>query len=513
MAVRDLRRRSPPGNLPVELSSFVGRNREQLEIRRLLAVTHTVTLTGPGGIGKSRLALRAAHALGRHFRDGVWWIALGELDDPGLVVHALAHALNVYERPDASIEEAVVRHLQGRHPLIVLDDCERHLEACRELASTIVSRSDGVRLLCTSRQRLGVPGEAVVSVSPLEVPARAEKLPITALGELEGPRLLIERAHAVSPDFVLTDENRAAVGDICRRLDGLPLAIELAAVRLASIAPADLLERLDDRFRLLSSEGGRQSPRHRALRATVEWSHELLGEEERILWRRLSVFAGSFGIDAAEAVCSDEELERDRVITALGNLVERSILTREQVDGQGRYRLLETMRLFAADRLREAGEERELRRRHAAWYYALATRDDLPWWTAWEAEVVDVLDAERANLEAALSFYAASPRDAKEGLRMATDLWPYWVVRGSYRMGRRHIETFLATTHDASSARALAFFAAGLLAQATGDHEAAQADFDEAYRLSGETGGHGERAYAWLGTGPPRRRCPSASTA
>jgi len=470
-----------------------------LEIRRLLALTHTVTLTGSGGIGKSRLALRAAHTLGRHFPDGVWWIS------PDLVAPALAHALNVYERPDVAIGDAVVRHLRDRRLLIVLDDCEGQLDACRELASSIVSHSDGVRLLCTSRQRLGVPGEAVVVISPLEVPASAEELPITALGEVEGPRLLVERAHAVSPDFRLTEENRVAVGDICRRLDGLPLAIELAAARLASIAPNDLLDRLDDRFRLLSSEGGQQSHRHQALWATVEWSHELLGEEERILWRRLSVFAGSFDIAAAEAVCSGEGVERDRVIDAIGNLVERSILARERAEGRGRYRLLETMRLFGAERLREAGEEWELQRRHAAWYGALVTRDDLRWWTAWEADLVDVLDAEWANLEASLDFYA-SALDAIVGLRMATDLWPYWVVRGSYRMGRRRIEAFLAMGQEPGSARALAFFAAGWLAQAYGDHEAAQADFDEAYRLSGETGGDRERAYALVGLGIVRLR-------
>jgi non-specific serine/threonine protein kinase len=504
--VHDPRRRSTPGNLPVELSSFVGRTREQLEIRRLLAVTHTVTLTGPGGIGKSRLGLRVAHTVGRHFRDGVWWIELGELDSPDRVARALAHALNVYEQPEAAIQEALVAHVRERRLLIVLDDCEGQLDACRELVSAIVSTSDGARVLCTSQQRLGVPGEAVVALSPLAVPSSAEEMPIAALGEIEGLRLLVDRAHAAAPDFALTEGNRGAVSDICRRLDGLPLALELAAARLVSIAPAELLERLDDRFQLLASEGGQQSLRHRTLRATVEWSHELLGEEERILWRRLSVFAGSFGIDAVEAVCSGEGLERGRVLDAIGSLVERSILTMERTGGGGRYRLPETMRLFAAERLREAGEESELRRRHATWYEALVTRDDLPWWTAWEADLVDQLDAEWANLETALDFFAASAPDASTGLRMATDLWPYWVVRGSYRMGRRRIEAFLALAQQPGSARALAFFASGFLAQASNDHEAAVADFDEAYRLSAETGGDRERAYALVGLGLVRLR-------
>jgi non-specific serine/threonine protein kinase len=511
--VRDPCRRSAPGNLPVELSSFIGRGREQLEIRRLLAVTHTVTLTGPGGIGKSRLALRAAHTLGRHFRDGVWWVELDELDTPDLVARALAHALNVYERPDAALQEALVAHLRERRLLVVLDDCEGQIDACRELASAIASHSEGVRVLCTSRERLGVPGEAVVAVAPLAVPSSTEELPITVLGDVEGLRLLLERAHAAAPDFALTEENRAAVSDICRRLDGLPLAIELAAARLVSIAPAELLERLDDRFRLLGPEGGRQSLRHQTLRATVEWSHELLGKEEQILWRRLSVFAGSFGIDAVEAVCSGESLERGRVIDAIGHLVERSILTMERADGRGRYRLLETMRLYGAERLREAGEESALQQRHAAWYEALVTRDDLPWWTAWEADLVDVLDTEWANLEAALDFLSSSGPGASRGLRLATHLWPYWLVRGSYRMGRRRIETLLAVAQEEDPARALAFFAAGLLAQASNDHEAALADFQEAYRLSEEAGGDRERAYALVGLGLVRLRSGDAQGA
>jgi predicted ATPase/DNA-binding CsgD family transcriptional regulator len=470
-----------------------------LEIRRLLAVTHTVTLTGPGGVGKTRLALHAGHDLRRYFRDGVWLVELAELDSPERLPQTLADALRVSERPGAAIEDALLGHLRERRVLLLLDACMGTLDACSELVSAIVSRCPDVRFVCTSRQRLAVPGETALLVSPLEVPAAAEQLPVSALADTDALRLLVDRARGVAPDFELTEENREPAVEICRRLDGLPLAIELAAGRLASIAPADLLERLDDRFRLLTAERG-ASGRGQALRATVEWSHELLSEEERILWRRLSVFAGNFGIEAAETVCSGDGLDRDRVLDLIASLVDKSILTMERTSGRGRYRLLETLRLFGAERLREAGEEQELQRRHAAWYYALVTRDDLPWWTVWEADLVDVLDAERSNLDVALSFYATYPGGAEQGLRLATDLWPYWLTRGSYRAGRRHIETFLAATDEPSSARSLAFFAAGFLAQAY-DDEAAQMDFDEAYRLSGETGGRRERAYALLGLG------------
>jgi predicted ATPase/DNA-binding CsgD family transcriptional regulator len=498
---------SRPGNLPLELTSFVGRSRELLEIRRLLAVAHTVTLTGPGGIGKSRLALRAAHDLGRHFPDGCWWVELAELDSPDLVVPALVRSLGVYERPDVAIDDALLDHVRERRLLLVLDNCEGLLDACREVVSAIVSRSEAVRILCTSRQRLASPGETLVALSPLEVPADAEQPSVATLADVESLRLLVERARATAPDFALTDENCEAACDICRRLDGLPLAIELAAVRLASISAGDLLERLDDRFRLLTAERGQQSQRHQALRATVEWSHELLGEEERILWRRLSVFAGSFGIEAAEAVCAGEGLDRDEILGLIGRLVDKSILTMAPVGRRGRYRLLETMRLYGLERLREAGEESALQRRHAAWYAELISGGERPsWMTPAQVDVIELLDVEWANVEAALEYCGASPPNADMGLRMASDLWGYWTVRGSYRAGRRHVERLLSAAPEPSATRAMALWSIGYLAQAVGDHDIALAAFEEMQQVGAQTGGDRERAYALLGLGVVRLR-------
>jgi predicted ATPase/DNA-binding CsgD family transcriptional regulator len=490
------------GNLPVELSSFVGRAPELVQIRRLLPVAHVVTLTGPGGIGKSRLALRAGLRLGRHFPDGVWLVELAELESPDLLPYALAHALRVYERPDDRIEDALVAHLRERRLLVVLDNCEHLLGACRELVVALVSRCDRVRILCTSRQRLGIRGESVVALSALEVPAAAMELSIDGLADVDAVRLLVDRAVAVAPDFALTDENRGAASDICRRLDGLPLAIELAAVRLASMSADDLLERLDDRFRLLATDRSRGPGRPQALRATVEWSHDLLSEEERILWRRLSVFAGSFTIDAAEAVCSGSGLERDQVLDLVGRLVDRSVLTMAHGGRRGRYRLLETMRLYGVERLREAGEESGLQRRHAAWYSERISAGDRPWWTTPDqAEVLDWLDVEWANVEAALDFYAGSTGDAPAGLRMAADLWLYWLVRGSYRIGGRHLEKFLALAPELSSTRAMALWGLGFLAQAVGDYDLALSSFEEARRVSTQTGADRELGYAMIGLG------------
>ena len=506
------RQRQRPGNVPAELTSFVGRARELAEVKRLLAAAPVVTLAGPGGIGKSRLALRAAHRLGRYFPQGVWMAELAELDGPDLVPYALARSMSVYERPEDSIQGALVAHLRERRLLVVLDNCEHLLEACRELVTSLVSGCAGVRVLCTSRERLGVPGEVTVVVSALELPAAGERLPVAGLAEVEALRLLADRAVAVAPGFALTEENCGAASDICRRLDGLPLAIELAAVRLASMTPGDLLERLDDRFRLLAGDRRARPGRGQTLRATVEWSHELLGPAERILWRRLSVFAGGFGLEAAEAVCSGAGLERERIVDLIGRLVDRSILTMAPRGRHGRYRLLETVRLYGTERLREAGEDRELRQRHAAWCAKLISPADRPWWGApGQGDVLDLLDAEWANVEAALDFCAGSPAGAElglpaAGLRMAADLWLYWLVRGRYRIGRRHLETFLGMVPAPGATRAMALWASGFLAQSTGDHEVALAGFAEARRVSEQTGGDRELAYALFGLGLVRLR-------
>jgi predicted ATPase/DNA-binding CsgD family transcriptional regulator len=502
------------GNLPVELSSFIGRARELSELKRLLPESHVVTLTGPGGIGKSRLALRAGHTFARHYPDGVWMVELAELDSEEVVPHALAHAMRVYDRRGVATEDALVAYLGTRRLLLVLDNCEHLLGACRALVTAVVSRCDGVRILCTSRQRLGVQGEAVVSMSALDVPAAAERLPIAALADVEALRLLVDRACAVGPGFALTDENRGAATDICRRLDGQPLAIELAAVRLASMTADDLLERLDDRFRLLATDHGSGSRRQQALRATVEWSHELLSDEERILWRRLSVFAGSFGIEAAEAVCSGEGLERDRVLDVIASLVDRSILTMAQGGRRGRYRLLETVRLYGADRLHEAGEDGELRRRHAAWYAELISGGEPVWWESpREPDVLELLDVEWANVEAALDFWAGSASDAETGLRMAADLWLYWTVRGRYRVGWQRLEVFLALLPEASPSRAMALWACGFLAQASGAWDIGLARVEEARSVSTELGADRELAYALHGIGLVRMRMGDAEVA
>jgi non-specific serine/threonine protein kinase len=495
-------KQSTPGNLPVELTSFVGRGRELSEVRRLLSTAHVITLTGPGGIGKSRFALRAAHKLGRHVPDGVWLVELAEVDRPELLPYALARSMRVQERRNDTIEAALMAHLRERRLLLVLDNCEHLLDACRQLVASVVSECERVRILCTSRQRLGVPGEAVVVLSALDVPAHAEQLSVAGLGEVEALRLLVDRAVAVAPDFALTDQNCLAASEICQRLDGLPLAIELAAVRLASMTTDDLRERLNDRLRLLATAPGTLSGRGQTLRATVDWSYELLSEEERILWRRVSVFAGSFGLEAAEDVCSGAGLERERIVDLVGSLVVKSILSMGRSTRRGRYRLLETLRLYGAQRLAESGDDLELARRHAAWYAERFSGGDHPWWgTREQVEVFETLDVEWANVEAALDFFAGSAPDAKVGLRLAADLWSYWLVRGRYRAGARRLEAFLAMERAPTPTRAMALWAFGFLSQATGDYAKALGAVEEARRVCNQTGGDRELAYALFGLG------------
>jgi predicted ATPase/DNA-binding CsgD family transcriptional regulator len=499
-------KRVPPGNLPVELSSFVGRDRELAEVRRLLPVTHAITLTGPGGIGKSRLAVRAARRLGRHFPDGVWLVELAELEDPDLLAYALARALRVHERPGGAIDEALMAHLRERRLMLVLDNCEHLLDACRQLVAGLVSGCERVRVLCTSRERLGVSGEAVVVLSALEVP-NGEQLSVGGLADVEALRLLVDRAVAVAPGFALTEENCRAVVEICRRLDGLPLAIELAAVRLASMTADDLRERLDDRLRLLAAAHTTGPGRSQTLRATVDWSYELLSEEERILWRRVSVFAGGFGLGAAEDVCAGAGLERGRIVDLVGSLVAKSILTMGHGTRRGRYRLLETLRLYGAQRLAAAGEDGALAGRHAAWYAQLVSGGDPRWWgSPAQGEMFETLDVEWANVEVALDFFARSASETEMGLGMATDLWLYWLVRGRYRAGSRRLDAFLAMEPAPSPTRAMALWAFGFLSQATDDLTVALAALEEAREVSARTRGDRELAYALFGLGLVRLR-------
>jgi non-specific serine/threonine protein kinase len=353
-----------PNNLPLPVTSFIGREREIDEVKRLLATTRLLTLTGAGGCGKTRLALEvAADALGA-YPDGVWLVELAALADPrsalvpALVPWAVASAVGARERPGSTVTDSLVDHLRTRTLLLVLDNCEHVVGAAAQLVDALLRSCPGLRILATSREALGSAGETTWRVPSLAAPPRsaAGELPLEHLTRYEAVRLFVDRARAALPGFAVTDQSAPALAEICRRLDGIPLAIELAAARVRVFSVEQIAARLDDRFRLLTAGQRTAMPRRRTLRATVDWSYALLSEPERALLRRLSVFAGGWAFEAAEAVAAGDGIHPYAVLDLLAQLVDKSLVIAEELRGAVRYRLLETIRQYARDRLPEAGE-------------------------------------------------------------------------------------------------------------------------------------------------------------
>src|SRR5829696_2051909 len=359
-------------NLRLELSSFVGREKELAEVKRLLADTRLLTLTGSGGCGKTRLALAAATDLLEEFEEGVWLVELAPLADPSLVAQAVGSTLGVREQPGRWPTQTLSNYLGSKKVLLVLDNCEHLVEACAELAEALLRFCPELRVLATSREALGITGEVAWPVPSLSLPDLRRLPDIESLPEYESARLFVERAVAVRPDFVLTEQNAAVVAQVCYRLDGIPLAIELAAARTKVLAVEEVADRLDDCFRVLSAGGRTARPRHKTLHSTMDWSHELLSDEERTLFRRLSVFSGGFSLEAAESVCAGEDVERNGVLELLSHLVDKSLVVAREEGGETRYRLLETVRQYGSERLSESDEAAEFRERHVGYYLALA---------------------------------------------------------------------------------------------------------------------------------------------
>jgi predicted ATPase/DNA-binding CsgD family transcriptional regulator len=462
------------GNLPVELTSFVGRRRELAAAARLLATTRLLTLTGPGGVGKTRLALRLATTRARAFPDGVW---LADLTDPdGDPVPALVAAAVGAPEPTA---RGLGRYLAGRELLLVLDSCEARVAECAALADAMLRAAPGVRLLATSQQPLRVDGEAAYALAPLPVPDSTD-LPARALGQYDAVTLFGHRAAAAVPDFAVTDANCADVVRLCRRLDGIPLALELAAPRLRALSLRQLLDRLDDRFELLS-QGSRSGPaHHRTLRGLMDRSWALCGEPERLLWTRLSVFRGGFDLPAAEAVCTDAALPRPAVVTALAGLVDASVLVREDRPAGPRYRLLETLGRYGHGRLVASGAAAAVRARHRDRYRVVATRA-LAGWASADREWLARLRAEHANLRAALEFCLAEPAQGAGALEIADALSRYDLASGQVLRDRPWLDAVLAADPSPTPGRARLLWVSAWLRQLAGDPDAA-GRLLEAYR-------------------------------
>jgi serine/threonine-protein kinase PknK len=458
-------------NIPLQLTSFIGRREELAEVRNLLSTARLVTLTGIGGVGKTRLALRAAADVGADFRDGVRLIELGELRDASSLMDVVAAALGLRDEPPKPLDDVLVEFLCSSKLLMVLDNCEQVVDAAAKLVEILLRVCPDLRILATSREALGIGGEALVRLSPLAVPESDPAPTLDGLAGFDAVALFAERASAALPGFELTEDNKATVGQICVRLDGLPLAIELAAARLRAMSPEQLLERLADRYAMLT-RGGRGAPtRQQALGWSVGWSYDLCTPAEQELWNRLSVFAGSFELEAAEDICAGN-LRLEDVDDRLTALVDKSILTRTEPQGVVRFRLLETLRDYGREKIQDTGEYSELRQRHLDWYQRLAHDAADEWFSGRQIDWIRRLDRELPNLREAVEFSLTdSPETAP---RMAADLGMFWVSHGLVGEGRRWLDRALtAAPGEPTSERVEALYFASTLASSQGDLNAA----------------------------------------
>jgi predicted ATPase/DNA-binding CsgD family transcriptional regulator len=477
----------PGTNLPLQLTSFVGRERETAQARGLLEETRLLTLSGPGGSGKTRLALAVASELVGSFEDGVWLVELAPLSDPDLVPQAVASVLGVSETPGTPLLETLGDYLETRNVLLVLDNCEHLVAACASLAETLLRRCPDLRVVATSREALGVAGETLFPVPPLSLPDPHHLQAAEGLARYEASQLFVERARTVSPEFTVTGENAMAIAQVCYRLDGMPLAIELAAARIRVLSVDQISTRLDDSFRLLTGGGRSVLARQRTLRATMDWSYGLLTPEEQTLLGSLSVFAGGFTLGAVEAVYAGERAEE--VLDLLASLVDKSLVIVEEQDGEARYRLLETVRQYGREKLQESGEEELFRRRHAEYYLALAEKPepDLREQGAWLLR----LGAEFDNFRAALRWTLGPEAEAPElGLRLATALGHrrFWAVYGLGE-GLAWLERGLERDKAASKPlRADALSHAGWIANVQGNYDKALGLLEDNYVVSKEIG-------------------------
>jgi predicted ATPase/DNA-binding SARP family transcriptional activator len=453
------------GNLPRQLTSFVGRQRERADIARLLGCAQLVTLTGPGGCGKTRLALEVAADARAQLPDGAWFVDLASLSDSALVAQAAALALGVPIPAFRSALEALVAYLATHEALIVLDNCEHLIDACARLAEEVLRAGPGVRVLATSREPLRCADEVVWRVPSLA----------------EAERLFIERAAAARPGFDAADGAVGAVQEICRRLDGMPLAIELAAARAVALSLEQIAARLGDSLEVLGAGSRTALTRQQTLRATIDWSHDLLTGEERVLFRRLAVFAGGFTLEAAEEVCAGGAIARRRVVDLLARLVEKSLVVAE---GE-RFRLLDTVRHYAAERLEAAAERDTVGLRHLDWCLALAEEHDPL--SAGPRRSLLVLESEHDNLRAGLAW--ALRRDPQAALRLATRLWRFWLDRGFFAEGNRWLQTTVAAAPAQTPVRVEALLAGAGLSLRLGDPNGFLrhvSDAVSAYRLLGD---------------------------
>jgi non-specific serine/threonine protein kinase len=497
------------------VTSFVGRRREILQVRRLLSQARLLTLSGPAGVGKTRLALQVAHRLQRTFPGGVWLVDLSAVQEPDLLAQAVADSLCIRDESARPTEAVLQEYLAGKSVLLLIDNCEHLLDACAELIGALLRGVPGLRILATSREPLRIIGEHVFDVRPLSIPDPEKGFPSGDLLGYEATALLLERAVAAVPGLVVDADNAEAMAAIAQRLDGLPLAIELAAVRLNALSPKQLLERLDDVFAVLGAGVRGGKPRQQTLRSVIDWSFNLCSPPEQALWARLSVFSGSFDLEAANAVCSTDGILGHSVLDLVTGLLDKSILIREEQPCGVRYRLLDTIRQYGRERLDESGQRVTLRRRHRDYYRRLARQMETEWYSPSQLTWFNRMTPEGPNVRVALDFCLTEPGQAQAGMEIATALCAYWHSHGYLHESCRWFERLLTQDQELTPTRAKALLIAAALMLDLNDVTGATPFLKEGRALASQFGDPVDQAFAARASGLAALLCgdvPGAAT-
>jgi predicted ATPase/Tfp pilus assembly protein PilF len=477
-------RRTPARNLPQQLTRFIGRQREVAAVRSLLQQTRLVTLSGPAGIGKTRLALEAATGLVDDFVDGVHFVELGPVSDSELIPETVASTLRIREERGRSITQTLTDYLKQRQVLLVLDNCEHVIDACAQIADTLLRAGPNLSVLATSRESLGIGGETIFRVPPLSLPDPEHPTDLATLAEHEAVELFVDRARSVKSGFALTHANAASVAELCVRLEGIALAIELAASRVKVLSVQQIADRLGDRLNLLTGGSRTAAPRYQALAAAIDWSYNLLTEAEKTLFRRLSVFSGGWTLEAAESVCAGDRVDGSDVLELLTGLIDKSLVVSDERDGQERYRFMVTIQEYAVKRLTQSNEAAAVYRAHADFFLAFAVQTESKLKSPDQKFWLERLTAEHDNIRAVLSW--ATNQDTARGLHLAGALADFWYLHGCWNEGRRWLSEMLALAPASaeSAHRTKALNAAALIAQFQGDGRAARSLVEQALALS-----------------------------
>ena len=484
-----------PNNLPQQVTSFIGREKEIDGVKTLLDKTRVLTLTGGGGTGKTRLSLQAAAEVLENYPDGVWFIELAPLTDPSLVAQGVTQVLNVAEEPGKPLMQTLTAALKSQRLLLVLDNCEHLLSACAHLVDALIHACPGVRVLASSREGLGIAGEMVYRVPSLSLPDLKQTATPASLSMYEAVRLFVERAMAALPTFTVTNASASALASLCHRLDGIPLAIELAAARVRSLSVEEINNKLDNRFRLLTGGSRTALPRQQTLRALIDWSYDLLNDQEKTLLCRLSVFAGGWTLTAAEKVgvgksAGREGIEDWEMLDLLTSLADKSIVLAQTQGEATRYHLLETVRQYARDRLVESGESLIVRARHGDYFLTLAEEIGPKLVGPEQAQWIGVLEEEHDNLRQALTFYVEGAEAGEKGLRLGSAIQGFWWTRGHLSEGRERLAALLAHPggQERTKTRADALNGAGALGRMQGDYAQARVLHEESLAIFRELG-------------------------